>query len=263
MTRRPIIGGNWKMNGTLASATRLAADVRNGLGSHHAADIVVFPPAPFLGVAQGKLAGSSVHVGAQDIHPMASGAYTSGTSAPMVESLGCRFTLVGHSERRAWFGDSDLRVAEKLSAALAAGLTPVLCVGETLAERDGGRTFDVVERQLDVALAAHGAAALSKLVVAYEPVWAIGTGRTATPEQAQEVHAFIRGRVSARLGDAFGAALRIQYGGSVKPANAAALMACPDIDGALVGGASLDARSFGQIVMAASKRSPATAGGAR
>ncbi len=255
MARKPIIGGNWKMNGTLGSVQQLAAGVRRSLGSHHGVDIVVFPPAPFLPVVQAKMAGSSVKVGAQDVHPEPSGAYTGGTSAPMVESLGCRFVLVGHSERRAWFGDSDQRVAQKLGAVLAAGLSPVLCVGETLAERDGGRTFAVIDRQLQ-ALGSHKAAALSGLVIAYEPVWAIGTGRTATPEQAQQVHAHIRGRIAERFDEAFAAALRIQYGGSVKPANAAALMACPDIDGALVGGASLDARAFGQIVRAASRQTP-------
>lgn len=261
MARRPIIGGNWKMNGTLASAQPLAVELRNRLGSHHAADIVVFPPAVFLQMVQAKMAGSSVRVGAQDVHPMPAGAYTGGTSAAMVRSLGCRFALVGHSERRAWFGDSDARVAEKLAAVLAEGLTPVLCVGETLEERRAERTFDVVERQLDTALAAHRGPALAGLVVAYEPVWAIGTGLTATPDQAQPVHAHIRRFVAARLGEPFGAALRIQYGGSVKPDNAAALMACPDVDGALVGGASRDARAFAQIVLAASR--PAPAGGSR
>ncbi len=251
--RKPIIGGNWKMNGTLSSARQLAADLRNALGSYHGVDIVVFPPAPFLPVVQSKLGGSGVQVGAQDVHPKASGAYTSGTSAPMVQSLGCSWTLVGHSERRAWFGDNDERVGHKLAAALAHGLNPVLCVGESRAEREGERTIHVIEQQLGSALATYDAGRLGSLVVAYEPVWAIGTGLTATPEQAQAVHAFIRGWLARRFGPAFGEAARIQYGGSVNADNAAALLACPDIDGALVGGASLDARSFAQIVYAASR----------
>ena len=259
-TRRPIVGGNWKMNGDLASAQQLAAAVRNSLGSHHGAQVVVFPPAPFLSVVHTRTRGSAVELGAQDIHPEAKGAYTSGVSAEMVRSIGCQWTLIGHSERRAWFGDSDTRVAEKLAVALTAGLHPVLCVGESLAERQQNRTFDVLGRQLDAALGSHRATALSELVIAYEPVWAIGTGLTASPEQAQEVHAWIRGRVAQGLGAPFAEALRVQYGGSVKPDNAAALAACPDIDGALVGGASLDARSFAQIVYAATRVS---AGGRR
>lgn len=252
MARRPIIGGNWKMNGTLQSAGHLANDLRRGLGSFHAVDMVVFPPSPFLVPVHQVLRGSSLSVGSQDIHPEDSGAFTSGLSGAMVRSLGAGWTLIGHSERRAWFGDTDARVATKLTAALRAGLHPLLCIGETLAERDAGRTLDVCQRQLDSALGKHGAAALSGLVVAYEPVWAIGTGRTATPEQAQHVHAFIRRHVAQTHGQGFAAALRIQYGGSVKPANAHALLACEDIDGALVGGASLNAQSFRQIVFAAS-----------
>jgi len=243
------------MNGTLPEAQRLAGDVRNGLGSFHAADVVVFPPAPFLSIVQTKMRGSQVAVGAQDIHPEKKGAFTSGVSAPMVKSLGCGWTLVGHSERRAWFGDGDQRVADKLTRAVGCGLKAILCIGETLAEREQGRTFDVCQRQLDSALRTHSAGALGDLVIAYEPVWAIGTGLTATPEQAQEVHASIRSHLAGTHGAAFADAIRIQYGGSVKPNNAAALMACPDIDGALVGGASLDGRSFKSIVYAAAGRS--------
>ena len=251
MARRPIIGGNWKMNGTLQSAEHLAHALRRGLGSFHGVEIVVFPPAPFLVPVHGVLRGSSMSVGSQDLHPEDSGAFTSGLSGAMVNSLGGRWTLVGHSERRAWFGDTDARVAAKLRAALRANLRPLLCVGETLAERDAGRTLDVCQRQLDTALQNHGAGALSELVVAYEPVWAIGTGRTATPEQAQQVHAFIRQHLAQTHGQAFATALRIQYGGSVKPSNARALLSCEDIDGALVGGASLDAQAFQSIVFAA------------
>ncbi|MFT4625742.1 MAG: triosephosphate isomerase [Myxococcota bacterium] len=251
-----IIGGNWKMNGDLASCESLAGDLRRTLGSHHGAEIVVFPPAAVLVPIQRKLANSAISVGAQDIHPKAKGAYTSGLSAPMVASIGCQWTLVGHSERREWFGDSDARVAEKLHAALEHGLKPILCIGETLAERQSGRTDAVLHRQLSSAFAGLGASELTQLVLAYEPVWAIGTGVTASPDQAQATHASIRAFVASELGDAFASALRIQYGGSVKPGNAAALMACPDINGALVGGASLDARDYAAIVRAATRQSP-------
>lgn len=254
--RRPIIGGNWKMNGTVTSAERLAGDLRNGLGSCHGADIVLFPPAPLLWPVQRKMRDSSIHVGAQDVHPEISGAYTSGTSAETVRSLGCTWALVGHSERRSWFGDDDQRVATKLATALSQGLNPILCVGETLGEREQQRTFDVLKRQLDSALSRHQSSALGALVIAYEPVWAIGTGVSATTEQVQETHGFIRSHLTAGLGEAFGSAVRIQYGGSVTPDNAPTLLACPDVDGALVGGASLNARSFTRIVYAASPQRP-------
>ena len=250
------------MNGTLRSAQALASDVRNKLGSAHGADVVVFPPTVFMGAVHGVLRGGSVKVGAQDIHPESKGAYTSGTSAEMVTSMGCGWTLIGHSERRGWFGDSDARVAAKLAAALRQGLSPILCVGESLAERERGQTISVVARQLDSALGAHKADALGTLVIAYEPVWAIGTGLTATPEQAQEVHAAIRAHLAATHGEGLSSAVRIQYGGSVSPDNAAALLACPDIDGALVGGASLDAMKFTRIVRAAT-RTPIIPGASR
>jgi triosephosphate isomerase (TIM) len=249
MARVPIIGGNWKMNLDLASSTQLAVQLRAQLGSNRVAEVVVFPPAPFLAPVFGKVRGSAVALGAQDIHSARSGAYTGAMSGAMAQSIGCTWTLVGHSERRSVFGDTDERVGKKLTAALACGLSPVLCVGETLKERESGRTFEVLGRQLDV-LSAHRSESLSSVVVAYEPVWAIGTGVTATPDQAQETHGWIRGRLEDRLGSGFAAAVRLQYGGSVKPENASAILACPDIDGALVGGASLDARSFYRIVMA-------------
>jgi triosephosphate isomerase len=254
--RRPIIGGNWKMNGTMSSAERLAAEVRNSLGSTHGADIVLFPPAPLLGLVQRKMRDSSIHVGAQDVHPMVSGAYTGGTSAETVKSMGCGWTLVGHSERRNWFGDDDERVAAKLATALSEGLSPILCVGESLGERESQRTFEVLERQLDTALGPHQVSALGALVIAYEPVWAIGTGVSATTDQVQEAHRFIRAHLTGRFGQAFGEAIRIQYGGSVTPENASTLLGCPDVDGALVGGASLNARSFTRIVYAAAQRRP-------
>jgi len=250
MTRVPIIGGNWKMNLDLSGASQLASGVRNQLGSHRAADVVIFPPAPFLAPVFSKIRGSAVALGAQDVHQQEKGAFTGAMSASMVTSVGCTWTLVGHSERRSVFGDSDGVVADKLGAALKAGLNPILCIGETLQERQSGRMNDVLGRQLDV-LSQHRSGAL---VIAYEPVWAIGTGVTATPKQAQDTHHWIRGRVASLCGSSFAKAVRIQYGGSVKPANAAEILACPDIDGALVGGASLDARSFFRIVMAGAVR---------
>jgi triosephosphate isomerase len=254
MAMKNIVGGNWKMNGDLAAAETLAAELRRSLGSHHGAEIVVFPPTPFIVPVHRKLAGSAVTVGAQDIHPHPKGAYTSGMSAAMAASAGCTWTLVGHSERRTWFGDSDKRVAEKLRAGLDLGLKVILCVGETLAERQSGQTMSVLHRQLDTAFGSLAAGALADLVLAYEPVWAIGTGVTATPAQAQETHAGIRAHVATHFGDGFAQALRIQYGGSVKPHNAAELMACADINGALVGGASLKALDFSAIVRAAAKQ---------
>ena len=250
MARKTVIGGNWKMHLELASATALASELRNRLGSHRGAEVIVFPPFPFLVPVADRLRESVIGVGAQDLHTEASGAYTSAVSAQMIVSSGCSHVLVGHSERRAVFGDDEKIVAEKLSVALAGGLKPVLCVGESLQQRQAGETFAVVQSQLDSALSEHTAAALSDLVVAYEPVWAIGTGLTATPEQAQEIHANIRARVANHFGPSFAEALRIQYGGSVKPANAVGLLAQDDIDGALVGGASLKADDFTSIVRA-------------
>jgi triosephosphate isomerase len=255
MARRDrVIGGNWKMNGDLDGAVRLASDLRGKLGSQRGVRIVVFPPYPFLVPVLQKLRDSAVEVGAQDVFPKPKGAFTSGVSAPMVRSLGCSTVLVGHSERRSVFGDSDALVAEKLRAVLGEGLTGVLCVGETLAERQSGRTFDVLARQLGSALDGLVEGALARVVIAYEPVWAIGTGVTATPEQAQETHARVRGWLASNVSSAFAATVALQYGGSVTADNAAALLACPDIDGALVGGASLDAASFARIALAGARQ---------
>ncbi len=250
--RDRVIGGNWKMNLELDAALRLAGDLRGKLGSQRGARLLVFPPFPYLFPVLAKLRDSAFEVGAQDVHAKASGAFTSGVSASMVRSLGCTSVLVGHSERRSVFGDTDAIVADKLRAVLGEGLFPVFCIGETLAERQAGRTFDVLARQLTV-LEAHAPAALARLVIAYEPVWAIGTGVTATPAQAQEVHAQIRGWVAGHLSAEFAARVPIQYGGSVNGDNAAALLAGPDIDGALVGGASLDVMAFSKIVLAAAR----------
>lgn len=254
MGRKYVIGGNWKMNLTLPQAQQLAADVRNRLASHRGAEVIVFPPFPYLGAVIETLREGSVAVGAQDLHTAAKGAFTGAVSAAMLTSVGCTHVLIGHSERRHVFGDSNALVAEKLTVALQAGLAPVFCIGEKLDERRAGRTFAVLDEQLQTALGGHTAAALEKLVIAYEPVWAIGTGETASPEQAQEVHAHVRARVSDLLGPSFAQSVAIQYGGSVKPSNAAGLLGQPDIDGALVGGASLKADDFAAIVRAPARR---------
>jgi triosephosphate isomerase len=239
--RARLVLGNWKMHGSLAENASLldALRARAGAGT---CQIGVCVPFPYLAQAQALLEGSAVSWGAQDISVHDKGAYTGEVSAAMLKDFGCRWALAGHSERRAMHGETDELVAQKARTALAAGLTPVVCVGETLAEREGGNTLGVIERQLEPVLAL-GADSLRHVVLAYEPVWAIGTGRTATPEQAQEVHGAIR--VALRgLGVP---QVRILYGGSVKAANAAELFAMPDIDGALVGGASLVADEFLRI----------------
>ncbi|MBP47479.1 MAG: triose-phosphate isomerase [Myxococcales bacterium] len=251
MSRRYVIGGNWKMNLTLPEAQELGSGLRNRLGSHRGAEAIVYPSFPYLQTMVKRFDDSRVAVGAQDLHTEQSGAYTSGVSVQMLTSIGVTHVLIGHSERRAVFGDSDEIVAQKLSVALANGLIPTLCIGETREERHSNETFSVLERQLNSALRGHTPQALSKLILAYEPVWAIGTGLTASPAQAQEVHAWVRGYVGSLLGSSFASQVPIQYGGSVKPANAAGLLSQPDIDGALVGGASLKAPSFADIIKSA------------
>jgi triosephosphate isomerase len=236
--RAKLVVGNWKMNGGLASNARLLARLVEG-ARDVARPMSVCVPFPYLAQARAALAGSPVAWGAQDVSAHASGAHTGDVAASMVAEFGCRHAIVGHSERRHDHAEADDVVAAKARAALGAGLVPIACVGETLAERDAGATRSVVLRQLEAVLHAVGAEA-SRLVYAYEPVWAIGTGRTATPDQAQEVHAWLRERlVAAAAPDA-----PLLYGGSVKAANAAALFAMPDIDGGLVGGASLEAEEF-------------------
>ena len=240
--RRKLVAGNWKMHGSLAENKALLAGVLAGMGDVKAG-VAVCVPFPYLSQAQAGLTGSAVAWGAQNMSQHAKGAYTGEVSASMLKDFGCTYVIVGHSERRALYGESDAVVAEKFAAAQAAGLTPILCVGETLEERESGVTEQVVGRQLDVVIAKCGVAALARAVVAYEPVWAIGTGKTATPEQAQAVHAFIRGRVRA-LDAAVASGLVIQYGGSMKASNAVELLSQPDIDGGLIGGASLNAEEF-------------------
>jgi triosephosphate isomerase len=211
-------------------------------------DILVAPPFTALASVAQRVAGSRIQVSGQDVYWEDKGAYTGEISGPMLAAAGCSHAIVGHSERRQFFGDTDEWVARKAEAALRADLTPIVCVGETLAEREAGATLAVVERQVRTALSPLGPAALRRIVIAYEPVWAIGTGKVATPEQAQEIHQAIRGMLAAQGGPEIAAAVRILYGGSVKPDNIDALMAQPDLDGALVGGASLQAADFARIV---------------
>jgi len=236
------------MHGSLATNVELLQSVRNGVNGP--AEVALCVPYPYLAQARAGLEGSSVAWGAQDVSEHAQGAWTGEVSAAMLADFACRYVLVGHSERRSFFGDTDAVVAAKFSAAQKAGLTPVLCVGESLAEREAGITGEVVTRQIDAVLVASGVAAFAGAVVAYEPVWAIGTGRTASPEQAQEVHALIRARFARDSAD-IAAGLRILYGGSVKANNAAELFGQADIDGGLIGGASLVAADFLAICAAA------------
>jgi triosephosphate isomerase len=239
--RGKLVVGNWKMNGGLKQNDALLTDLRAGWTAPEGRAVAVCVPYPYLWQAQAALSGSSIAWGAQDLSEHASGAYTGDVSAAMVAEFGCTYAIVGHSERRALHGESDELVSKKAAAALAAGLKPIVCVGETLAQRDAGETEAVVLRQLDAVIARLGAD-LVKVVVAYEPVWAIGTGRTAKPEQAQEVHRFLRQRL--RKADKAAGEMLLLYGGSVKADNARALFACPDVDGGLVGGASLKADEF-------------------
>ncbi|GKT00042.1 triose-phosphate isomerase [Acidovorax sp. SUPP3434] len=245
--KKKLIAGNWKMNGSLASNQALVNALREGMGQA-GCDVVVAVPAPYLAQVQALAEGSAVAVAAQDVSAHESGAYTGEASAAMLLEFGVRYVLVGHSERRQYHGETDEVVAAKAQRALAAGITPIVCVGETLAEREAGQTQAVVKRQLAAVVHANGHC-ISEIVVAYEPVWAIGTGRTATPEQAQEVHAVLRAQLAAASPQAD--RIRLLYGGSMNAANAAQLLAQPDIDGGLVGGASLKAQDFLQIIASA------------
>ena len=248
--RRKLVAGNWKMQGRQASNAALLQALSAQSAEWAGVDMWVAPPAAYLMQVAGLLQGSGIGLAAQNVARENEGAYTGEISAGMLVDCGCRAVIVGHSERRTHYGETDAQVAEKFVKAQEAGLIPVLCVGETLAEREAGATGAVVQRQLEAVLALAGVGSLATAVVAYEPVWAIGTGRTATPEQAQEVHALLRERV-AQSDAVVAEGLRVLYGGSVKAANAEALFAKPDIDGALVGGASLDAHEFVAIARAA------------
>ncbi len=247
--RKNLVAGNWKMNGSLSENAALLAGLKAAL-THIEALVCV--PYPYLAQAQALLIGSSLAWGAQNLSEQSQGAYTGEVSAAMLKDFDCAYVIVGHSERRSLYGESDALVAMKYKVAQAAGLTPILCVGESLQEREAGITEQVVARQLDAVIQVAGIASLAQAVVAYEPVWAIGTGKTASPEQAQAVHAFIRNKLAA-LDAGVANGLVIQYGGSVKASNAAELMAKPDIDGALVGGASLVIDEFVAICKAAAR----------
>jgi triosephosphate isomerase (TIM) len=249
--RRPYVAANWKMNKTVEETEAFLGDfLPNAPGPRDGAEVVVCPPFPSLKAAVELCAQSAVRVAAQNMHEEEAGAYTGEVSAPMLAELGVDAVILGHSERRAHFGETDQALARKLPAALVSGLEPILCVGETEAQRDSGETEAVLTEQVRADLAAVEAANLHRVVIAYEPVWAIGTGRTATPEQAQDAIRFIRDLIRG-LGERAAEQVRILYGGSVKPDNAAELMGQPDIDGALVGGASLDPADFEAIVEAA------------
>jgi len=248
--RQPLVAGNWKMNGSLGSVRELLEGIKAGASQVANAEIAVCPPFVFIPEVQQRLTGTSVAWGGQNLSTASSGAFTGEVAASMLLDFGCKYVIVGHSERRSYYGEDDATVARKYAVARAAGLVPILCLGETLEERERGVTEEVIAQQLDAVIDLEGAQALADGVIAYEPVWAIGTGVTASPEQAQEVHAFIRSRI-ADHDQAVADQLRILYGGSMKPDNAAELMAKPDIDGGLIGGASLKAADFLAICKAA------------
>ena len=248
--RARLVAGNWKMHGSLASNARLLDALKAGLEHAEGVGYAVCAPFPYLGQVSAALSGGPIAWGAQDVSEHDAGAYTGEVSGAMLKEFGCRFAIVGHSERRGLYEEDDRRVAAKFIAAQRAGLTPILCVGETLEQRERGETENVVGRQLDAVLVPAGSAALADAALAYEPVWAIGTGRNATPRGAQDVHAFIRARLAAR-DQGVAQRVTIMYGGSVKPGNAGELFAMPDIDGGLIGGASLVAEDFIAICAAA------------
>jgi triosephosphate isomerase len=248
--RKKFVAGNWKMFTTASTGRSLAEAVAKGVGSDDRVTVAVCPPFPYLGVVFETLRGSAVGLGAQDVYHEQEGAFTGEVSPAMLLDVGCRYVILGHSERRHILGETDALINRKVHAALAAGLTVILCVGETLQEREQNRTEAVLESQLTGSLAGVSPAAMIHLGIAYEPVWAIGTGRNATPEQAQQAHAFVRRQIGKMASEETARALPIQYGGSVKPENAAVLLSQPDVDGALVGGASLKADQFLAIVRA-------------
>jgi len=247
--RTPLIAGNWKMHKTLVEARELVLGIREGIESISGVDVLICPPFQLLFPLAKEIASSPIMLGAQNVHEEPKGAFTGEVSVPMLVDAGCTHVIIGHSERRHVFGEEGARLARKVKAAVGAGLTAVYCVGETLDEREAGKTHAVVQGQLNEAVGAEIPA--DRLIIAYEPVWAIGTGKTATPDQAQEVHAFIRPILAKVYGREVADGIRILYGGSVKPGNAADLAAQPDVDGALVGGACLAADDFLAIISAA------------
>lgn len=253
MARKKIAAGNWKMYTDTNLAGKLVSEVVNICKDEYngSAEVIFAPPFPFLSLVQHFIKGNPrFKLAAQNIHDAAQGAFTGEVSAAMLVSVGASYVILGHSERRAYFGEDNAWLAKKTDRALAAGLSPIFCVGETLEEREANRTFDVIGTQLREGIFHLTAAQMANVVIAYEPVWAIGTGKTATPEQAQEVHAFIRQQLAATFGDTTAENTSILYGGSVKPNNAQELFSQPDIDGGLVGGASLDSRDFSEIIKA-------------
>jgi len=248
--RQPMVAGNWKMNGSSESVKQLIAGIKDGMGALNSAEVVVCPPAVYISRVSGAAEGSAIKVGSQNICDADSGAFTGEISGTMLKEVGCEYAIIGHSERRALYGESDELVAKRFAAARRNGLKPIFCIGETLEERESGVTNEVCARQIDAVIALEGVEALADGVIAYEPVWAIGTGKTASPQQAQEVHAFIRGKIAA-LNSEVAEGLRILYGGSMNPGNAQELTGQPDIDGGLIGGASLKAEDFLAICRAA------------
>ncbi len=246
--RRPIIAANWKMNCDITQARELVSSFKGLVEGVSGVDIVIVPPFTALSTVAQLIGGTNIELAAQNMYWEESGAYTGEVSPSMLKDAGCSFIIIGHSERRAYFGETDETVNKKLKAALHYGLSPIVCVGETLSQREAGETTQVIGSQLQGGLAGLTTAQVNQVVIAYEPIWAIGTGKTATPAQANEVHSFIRKHIAERFDQATAQAIRIQYGGSVKPDNVDTLMAEPDIDGALVGGAALKADSFARIV---------------
>ena len=246
--RTPIIAGNWKLNKTVSEAVALTTTLKALVAESVGVEIIVAPPFTALSEVSSTIADSNIRLAAQDVYWEDSGAFTGEISPRMLKDVGCDYVIIGHSERRQYFGETNENVNRKVKAALASDLKPILCVGEQLEEREAGNTEQIIESHITGGIAALSEADLLSSVIAYEPVWAIGTGKTATPAQAQEVHNFIRGLLAKAYSEATASQVCIQYGGSVKPENAAELMAQPDVDGALVGGASLDAESFAQIV---------------
>jgi triosephosphate isomerase len=246
--RTPLIAGNWKMYKTCDQAVETAQSLKDLVADANSVDVMIAPPFTALALVAQTLKGSTIGLGAQNLHWEAEGAFTGEIAANMISSSGCNYVIIGHSERRQYFGETDQSVNRKLRAAIDSKLIPVMCIGETEAQREAGETFSVLDKQVANGLESFVLDDLQTLIVAYEPVWAIGTGKTATTEQAQEVHAHVRQWFGQHYGDQLAQGLRILYGGSVKPSNVKDLMAMPDIDGALVGGASLDPQTFSQLV---------------
>ena len=250
--RQPLVAGNWKMNGSLDSITALVEGLKAGMGSVTTAEMAVCPPFVYIPTVASLIGDASISLGAQDVNDQEAGAHTGEVAPGMLTDVGCKYAIVGHSERRSIYGESDAFTASKFAAARKAGLVPILCVGELLEEREQGITEQVVSRQLDAVIDLEGIGALADAVIAYEPVWAIGTGKTATPDQAQDVHACIRGKLAA-LDSAVADKVQILYGGSMNAGNAAELLAMADIDGGLIGGASLKPADFLAIGVAANR----------